>query len=264
MSGTRERSRIVKAVLRFLPSAAVFVVGLIAWELWVNVRDVPAYLYPSPSDIGKELRDEGLSLAVDDLRWTMIEAVLGFLLGSGAAIFAAIVFVHARFLERVLFPWAIVLQTVPIVAVAPLLTIWFGFTLTPKVLIAALICFFPVLVNTTKGLRSISTQAVELMSILSASKWSIFWRVRIPSSLPYVFAGLKVASSLSVIGAIVAEFTGADRGIGFVIIQASYRLDTRLMFAGIALSSAAGVVFFNVIGALERLALRWPDARLDR
>ena len=165
MSDTRERRSIANALLRFLPSAAVFVAGLVAWELWVNVRDVPAYLYPSPSDIGGELRDEGLSLAVDDLRWTMIEAVLGFLLGSGAAMFAAVVFVHAKFLERVLFPWAIVLQTVPIVAVAPLLTIWFGFTLTPKVLIAALICFFPVLVNTTKGLRSISTQAVELMSI---------------------------------------------------------------------------------------------------
>ncbi|MCY4425328.1 MAG: ABC transporter permease [Acidimicrobiaceae bacterium] len=264
MSIIRERSRMVDVALRFLPSLAVFVVGLVAWEVWVNVRDVPAYLYPSASEVGSELLDEGPSLAADDLRWTMIEAILGFLLGSFAAVLAAIVFVHAKFIERVLFPWAIVLQTVPIVAVAPLLTIWFGFTLRPKVIIAALICFFPVLVNTTKGFRSISSQAIELMRILSATKWSIFWRLRVPSSLPYVFAGLKVASTLSVIGAIVAEFTGADRGIGFVIIQASYRLDTRLMFAGIALSSAAGVVFFNIIGALERLALRWPDARLEQ
>ncbi len=261
---SRERSRVVDAALRSLPSLAVFVVGLVVWEVWVNVRDVPAYLYPSASEVGSELLAEGPSLAADDLRWTMIEAVLGFLLGSFAAVLTAIVFVHAKFIERVLFPWAIVLQTVPIVAVAPLLTIWFGFTLQPKVIIAALICFFPVLVNTTKGFRAISSQALELMRILSATRWSIFWRLRVPSSLPYVFAGLKVASTLSVIGAIVAEFTGADRGIGFVIIQASYRLDTRLMFAGIALSSAAGVVFFNVIGALERLALRWPDARLEQ
>ena len=260
----RERSRVVDAVLRSAPSVALLVVSLLVWEFWVNIRDVPAYLYPSASAVGRELLDEGPSLAAEDLSWTMIEAVLGFLLGSTAAVLAAITFVHAKFIERVLFPWAIVLQTVPIVAVAPVLTIWFGFTLTPKVMIAALICFFPVLVNTTKGLRAISSQALELMSVLSASKWSIFWRLRVPSSLPYVFAGLKVASTLSVIGAIVAEFTGADRGIGFVIIQASYRIDTRLMFAGIALSSAAGIVFFNIIGALERLALRWPDARLER
>ncbi len=264
MSSEPQRRRYIGAVLRFLPSAAIFAAALVVWELWVRLRDIPAYLYPSASDVGRELLDEGFSLAVDDLRWTMTEAVLGFLLGSAAALLTATVFVHARFIERALFPWAIVLQTVPIVALAPLLTIWFGFTLTPKVMIAALICFFPVLVNTAKGLRAVSSQAVELMSILSASKWSIFWRLRVPSSGPYVFAGLKVASTLSVIGAIVAEFTGADRGIGFVIIQASYRLDTRLMFAGIALSSAAGVIFFNAIGALERLALRWPDARLEQ
>ena len=154
------------------------------------------------------------------------------------------------------------LQTIPIVAIAPLLTIWFGFTLVPKVVIAAIICFFPVLVNTSRGLRSISAQALELMSVLSARKISVFWRLRVPSSLPYVFAGLRIASTLAVIGAIVAEFTGADRGIGFVIIQASYRLDTTRLFAGLVLSSAGGIVFFNLIGLLERLTVRWPGARL--
>jgi NitT/TauT family transport system permease protein len=193
----------------------------------------------------------------------MVEAVGGFLLGCGMAFLMASVFVHVRLVERSLYPWAVVLQTVPIVAIAPLLTIWFGFGLSPKIVIAAIICFFPMLVNSTRGLRAISPQALELMRILSASRRDIFLRLRLPSSLPYVFSGLKVASTLSVIGAIVAEFTGADRGIGYLVVAASYRIDTRLMFAGIALSSAAGILFFNFISGLERLLLRWPGASIE-
>jgi NitT/TauT family transport system permease protein len=246
----------------FVPAALLFVGALAVWQIAVAVMDVPTYIVPSPTQIGSELIAEGPSLTVD-LGWTMLEAVLGFALGSLAAFLAAIVFVHIPMVERAAFPWAIVLQTVPIVAIAPLLTIWFGFTLVPKVIIAAIICFFPVLVNTTRGLRSVSGQALELMSVLSARKSAIFWRLRVPTSLPYVFAGLRVAATLSVIGAIVAEFTGSDRGIGYVIVQASYRIDTKLMFAGIAMSSLGGIVFFNLIGWIENRVLHWPDARLQ-
>ena len=244
-----------------VPAAFLALMALVIWQLVVVAAEVPAYIVPSPTEIGRELIAEGPSL-VADLGWTMLEAVAGFLIGGGIAFVTAVVFVHVRIVERAAFPWAIVLQTIPIVAIAPLLTIWFGYTLVPKVVIAAIICFFPVLVNTTRGLRSVSSQAMELMSVLSARKASIFWRLRLPSSLPYVFAGLRVAATLSVIGSIVAEFTGADRGIGFVIVQASYRIDTRLMFAAITLSSLAGIVFFHVIGWIERASLRWPEARL--
>ena len=243
-----------------IPAAILALLALAIWQLVVIAADVPAYIVPSPTEIGRELISRGPSL-VADLGWTMLEAVTGFLIGGGVAFVTAVVFVHIRIVERAAFPWAIVLQTIPIVAIAPLLTIWFGYTLVPKVAIAAIICFFPVLVNTTRGLRSVSSQAMELMRVLSARKASIFWRLRLPSSLPYVFAGLRVAATLSVIGAIVAEFTGADRGIGFVIVQASYRIDTRLMFAAITLSSLAGIVFFHLIGWIERAALRWPEAR---
>jgi NitT/TauT family transport system permease protein len=245
-----------------VPAALLFLLVLVVWQLAVVLLDVPAYIIPSPTEIAGELVIEGPDLIVD-LGWTMLEAVLGFLVGSGIAIVTAVVFVHVPIVERAAFPWAIVLQTVPIIAIAPLLTIWFGFTLVPKVAIAAIICFFPVLVNTTRGLRAVSAEAFELMSVLSASRRQVLWRLRLPSSLPYVFAGLRVAATLSVIGAIVAEFTGADRGIGYVIVQASYRLDTRLMFAAIVLSSLGGILFFSLIGWLERRALRWPDARLQ-
>lgn len=244
----------------YFPAALLFVAGLGIWEIWVVLADVPGYILPRVSEIGTELSEQGWSL-LGHLRWTMLEALLGFLVGAGAAFGAAVVFVHFRAVEGALLPWAIVLQTIPIVAIAPLLTIWFGFTLVPKVVIAAIICFFPVLVNTARGLRSISPQALELMSVLSASKTAVFWRLRLPSSLPFIFSGLRIATTLSVIGAIVAEFTGADRGIGFVIIQASYRLDTERLFAGLVLSSAGGIAFFTLIGILERAAVRWPGAR---
>lgn len=247
---------------RFIPATLLALLAVAIWQIVVVAADVPAYIVPSPAEIIVELVAEGPWL-VADLGWTMLEAVLGFLIGSGLAFLTSVLFVRVKVIEHAAFPWAIVLQTIPIVAIAPLLTIWFGYTLVPKVVIAAIICFFPVLVNTTRGLRSVSSQAMELMNVLSARKASIFWRLRLPSSLPYVFAGLRVAATLSVIGAIVAEFTGADRGIGYVIVQASYRIDTRLMFAGIALSSLAGIVFFHVIGWIEKATLRWPEARLD-
>ena len=245
-----------------VPAALLALLALALWQTVVVAADVPAYIIPSPTQIVGELLVAGPWL-VADLGWTMLEAVLGFLIGSAIAFVTAVLFVHVRVVERAAFPWAIVLQTVPIVAIAPLLTIWFGYTLVPKVVIAAIICFFPVLVNTTRGLRSVSSQAMELMKVLSARRASIFWRLRLPSSLPYVFVGLRVAATLSVIGSIVAEFTGADRGIGYVIVQASYRIDTRLMFAAIALSSLAGIVFFHLIGWIEKATLRWPEAGLD-
>ena len=254
--------RAVAALKEWLPAIGVFLGIIIAWQAADILLDVPHYVLPSPSDIIAEINERSLQL-LEELGWTMLEALGGFLIGSGVAFLTAVVFVHVRFIERSIYPWAIVLQTVPIVAIAPLLTIWFGFGLTPKMAIAAIICFFPMLVNSTRGLRSISPQALELMRILSASKRDIFFRLRLPSSLPYVFSGLKVASTLSVIGAIVAEFTGADRGIGYLVVAASYRIDTRLMFAGIAYSSAAGILFFNLITGLEKLLLRWPGAQIE-
>lgn len=244
------------------PAALLAFALVVLWQLAIWQLDVPKYILPSPLDILNELVDRWAGLSAD-LGWTMLEAFLGFLAGSGLAFLAAVVFIHVPVVERAAFPWAIVLQTVPIIALAPLLTIWFGFSLTPKIIIAAIICFFPVLVNATRGLRAVSPQAMELMQILSASKAAVFRRLRLPTSIPYLFAGLRVAATLSVVGSIVAEFTGADRGIGHVIVSAAYRIDTPLMFAAITLSSVGGILFFNLIGGLERMLLRWPDARIE-
>lgn len=255
-----ERAR--QTIQTWLPPLLLFAFGLALWQGAVIVFHMPLYVLPTPSAIGEVMWAKGPEL-VRHVNWTMIEAVGGFMLGSTVAFGLAVGFVHVRLLERTTYPWAIIIETIPIIAIAPLLTIWFGFGVAPKVIIAAIVCFFPMLVNATRGLRAISPQALELMRILSASRWQIFTRLRLPSALPYLFAGLKVASTLSVIGAIVGEFTGADRGIGYIVVSAGYRMDTRLLFAGIAFSSAAGVLFFVIISLIERALLYWPGARLE-
>lgn len=259
----REKSWWASSTLKeWLPALVLFLSTLILWEGLVRGLDVPKYILPSPSEIGAVIGKRWQDLALQ-VGWTMLEAIGGFLLGSLLAYLSASLFVHVRIIERSMYPWAIVLQTVPIIAIAPLLTIWLGFGLAPKVVIAAIVCFFPVLVNTSRGLRLVTTQSLELMRILSASKWQLYIRLRVPSAMPFLFASLKVAATLSVIGAIVGEFTGADRGIGYVVVSAAYRLDTPLLFAGIVFSSFAAVLFFLVISSIERIVLFWPGARIE-
>ncbi len=257
----KKKSPIIHTLSEWFPAILLFLGTIVLWQMLVTVLKVPRYILPSPLNILEIIIKRGADLVIQ-VGWTMLEAIMGFALGAGVAFIAASIFVHVRLIERSMLPWAIVLETVPIVAIAPLLTIWLGFGLAPKVVIAAIVCFFPVLVNTTRGLRSVAPQALELMHLLSASRWQVYFRVRLPSATPFIFSALKVASSLSVIGAIVAEFTGADRGIGYVVVSASYRLDTALLFAGITFSSLAGVVFYQIISGLERLILYWPGARL--
>ena len=170
--------------------------------------------------------------------------VIGFALGTSFAVFSV--------LERALLPYAIASQAVPIVAVAPLLILWLGAGLSSKVAMAALICFFPMVVNSTKGLRSVGDQQIALMHIYNATRWQIFWKLRFPASLAYVLSGMKISAALAMIGAIVAEYAGADEGLGYVIMQATYRLDTVQLFAGIFYSALGGWVLFLIVLAVER------------
>lgn len=248
--------------IEWLPATIVLITSFIAWQLIILLFEIPRYILPSPIDILGEISEQWLEL-LEHLGWTLLEALGGFLIGSGLAFLTSVIFVHIRVVERSLYPWAVVLQTIPIVALSPLFAIWMGYGVSHKMAIATIVSFFPVLVNSTRGLRAISPQAFELMRILSASKMNIFIRLRLPSSLPYLFTGLKVSSTLAVIGAIIAEFNGASKGIGYLVYAAGYRLDTRLIFAGITYSSVAGILFFQFISILEKVLLRWPGARLE-
>ena len=187
---------------------------------------------------------------------TMIESIAGFLLGNLAAVVIATVFVHKKTLEEAFFPVVVVINTIPVVAKAPILVLLLGNGMEPKIAIAALICFFPTLVNMVRGLESVNPQAMELMRVLSASKREVFFKLRLPHSLPYLFSALKIAASTAVIGAIVGEWIGSTLGIGALIIQATYAFDSALLYATVIVGSCFSMSFFLLISLIERLVLR--------
>lgn len=244
-----------KLKARLLPASALVSI-LVIWTAVVHWFEIPEYIVPSPIHVARTFVGD-FSVIMRNLWPTAIESFLGFLLGNLASIALATVFVHWKTVELTLFPLAIIIRSIPIVAVAPILVLMLGNNMTPKVLIAALICFFPTLVNMVKGLSSVNPQALELMKVLSASKSEIFFKLRLYNSLPYLFAALKIAASASVIGAIVGEWIGSTEGIGALIIQATYNFDTGLLYAAITAAAIFSVLFTAAITWLERRVVKW-------
>lgn len=240
---------------RLLPAAGILSV-LLLWGLLVWVLKVPPFVAPSPLAVAATLAGKaGMLLA--NLWPTALEAILGFLLGNFAAIAIATVFVHKKTAEEAFFPVVVLINTIPVVAKAPILVLLLGNGMEPKIAIAALICFFPTLVNMVRGLEAVNPQAMELMRVLSASPREVFFKLRVPTALPYLFSALKIAASTAVIGAIVGEWIGSTVGIGALIIQATYNFDSALLYATVIVGSAFSVLFFLAISALERLVVRW-------
>jgi len=240
---------------RLLPLGAALLL-LVLWELGVVVFHVRPFIAPAPTAVAATLYDK-FGLLMANLAPTAIEAIAGFLIGNSAAILLATVFVHQRAAEEAFFPIAVMVHTIPVMAYAPILVLLLGNGMQAKVAIAALICFFPTLVNMTRGLRAVSLQQMELMRILSASPSEILFKLRLKSSLPYLFSALKIAAATSVIGAIVGEWIGATTGIGALIIQATYNFDSPLLYATIVVASVFSAVFFAFISWLERVFLKW-------
>lgn len=243
--------------------AGVAVILCFLWEVGCRALNVPAYLAPPPSAIAQRLvAIDGTILS--DVGATFIEALLGFAIGSGAGMAIGISFVLWRPLESALLPYVVGLRAVPIIAIAPLLVLWFGNGIWSKVMAAALLSFFAPLVNTLKGMRSFSEDYADLFRCYGASRLQTVLKLRIPWSLPYVFASLKMAATLAVVGAIVGEFVGADRGIGHAILLYSYRLDTAGVFSALVLTALLSVLLFAIVVALERFLVYWPtEARND-
>lgn len=246
----------------YAPAILVFLAVGFAWEAAVAFFRIPKFLLPAPSVVIQRIIADAEPLA-QNVFVTMQAAVAGLILGTIIALAFALIFLMSRILERALFPWAIIVQTVPILAIAPLLTIWLGFGIAPKIAVSAIITIFPILVNTVRGLRSVNRQVFELMRVIGASPGQTFREVRVFAAMPYTFAGLRISTGGAVIGAIVAEFTGANLGIGTVIVNAGYRQDATMLFSAIFCSCVATIALFYVVVALERLCLFWPDARLE-
>jgi NitT/TauT family transport system permease protein len=241
-----------RALLPLLGGAAL----LFVWWALVEGLGVKPFIAPAPQVVAATLVQKS-DILLANLWPTMIEAVSGFLIGNLAAIAIATLFVHKKWVQLAFFPIAVLINSIPVVAKAPILVLLLGNGMSPKIAIAAIICFFPTLVNMVRGLEAVSPQLLELMHVLSASKWEVFFRLRLQTSVPYLFTALKIAASTAVIGAIVGEWIGSQVGIGALIIQATYNFDSALLYATVICGSVFSVAFYLAISALERLCGRW-------
>ena len=254
---TSARAAARAALLRRLLLPLIVIAVLVGcWDLAIRVFAVPAYVIPAPASVGQALVKERARLA-DNAMPTIVESLGGFALGNLVAIAAAIAFVYNAMLERALYPVAVAVRTLPIVAIAPVLVLMLGNGYAPKSAIAALITFFPTLVNMVEGLQSADPQALELMHVLSASRTEIFRYVRWPSSLPYLFSAMRIASTSSVLGALVAEWIGTNKGLGYLIVLTTYDFRTALLYSAMVVTSAIALAFFVVVSILEWLLVRW-------
>ena len=231
--------------------------GLLAlWQVIVSGFGVPTYIAPSPVQVLQVFVEQG------DILWlnfwpTLMEAASGFLVGNTVAAVLAVWFVHSQLAERAFYPIAVFVNTIPIIAVAPILVLLLGNGYAPKIVIAALICFFPTLVNMVRGLKAVSPQMLELMRVLSASGREVLFKIRLQSSLPFLFAALKIASTTCVIGAIVGEWIGSNYGLGSLIIEATYNFRAPLLYATVILGAGMAVAAFTIVTLVERRVLKW-------
>ena len=243
-----------------LPAVAAALGLLLLWQAVIVVFGVPQYIAPSPLEVLGTFVSEGHILWTNF--WpTLSEALLGFTAGNLIAILLAVWFVHSHTAERAFYPIAVFINTIPIIAIAPILVLIFGNGYAPKIAIAALICFFPTLVNMVRGLQAVNPQMMELMRVLSASRPEVFWKVRLQSSLPFLFAALRIASTTCVIGAIVGEWIGSNFGLGALIIEATYNFRSPLLYATVFVAAGLAVSLFGLVSLAEHRLIRWkPQA----
>ncbi len=245
---------------------AIGITLLLMWQVVCTLLEVPPYLIPTPSLIAKTLvADWGMLL--DSLLVTLKITFLAFVLAVVLGVAIAFVFVQSRFIEVSLFPYAIILQVTPIVAIAPLIIIWIKDTTAALTVCATIMALFPIISNTTLGLRSVNPGLLNLFRLNKASRWQTLRRLRIPSALPYFFGGLRISSGLALIGAVVAEFVagtgGTGSGLAYQILQAGFQLNIPRLFAALLLITLTGILLFWLMSALSRAALAgWHESEM--
>lgn len=252
----------MSAMRRWLPPVILIAVLFGLWQIaastgfMAETLDLEDFLVPSPSQILDVLWQDR-DLIAENARVTLVEIVAGFAVALVVGLTAATLLHMSELLRRTSYPVIVASQTIPIIVIAPVLVVWFGYGIGPKLAIIALICFFPIAVNTLDGLRSVDEDKVKMMRTLSASRWQIFTRVEAPTALPYVFSGAKIAVAVSVIGAVFGEWAGSEKGLGHLMLQDNAQLMTDRLFAAMFVLSAIAIVLFGLIGLLERRILRW-------
>jgi NitT/TauT family transport system permease protein len=259
----------VNATLKYALPAALGIAALALWEFLVRHYQVPIFLLPAPSSIWPAFTENFASL-MGSLWVTLQVTWIAFAVALFGGLALAIVFSQSRTAENALFPYAVILQVTPIVAIAPLILIWVGYEHVERaaVIIALIVAFFPILSNATIGLRSVDPGLMDLFRLYGASRWQILWRLQLPGALPYILTGMKISGGLALIGAVVAEFaagSGTATGLAWRIVEAGNRLEIAKMFAALALLSCAGIVNFYALTGLEWLLLhRWHESAVKR
>jgi putative hydroxymethylpyrimidine transport system permease protein len=238
--------------------AALFSLAmLVLWEVIIRMFDVPKYLFPAPSAVAVSLRDDWSAYLAPAVWVTLGEVVYGFVIAAVAGVGLAIVLHMFGPLRRAVYPLLIGSQTIPIIVLAPILVIVLGYGIAPKLVIVALICFFPIVVNGLDGLRAVDDDFIHMMRTLDASRWAIFKRIEFPGALPAIFSGMRIAATFAAIGAVFGEWSGASAGLGYVMLQATPNLQTARIFAAIVLLTLIALALFVFVSLMERILVPW-------
>ena len=242
---------------RLLP-ALFFATLILLWQAACEIFKVPTFLLPSPLAIAHKIAEVPDRLLMHLLA-TLREVVVGFAFATVGGIFLATLTAHSRILARTLFPLLAMSQSIPTVAIAPVLVIWFGPGDAARLIVVFLIAFFPIVVNTTAGLLRADEDLVALVRGLNASRWKIFTKIRLPNALPYVFTGMRISIALSVIGAVVAEFVAATKGLGYVVFSGATNMDTDLVFAAVVILAVMGITLFQLVRLAQTIVVPWAQ-----
>jgi NitT/TauT family transport system permease protein len=246
-----------ESTLKAILGATVTLIALVTlWEVLVRQFQVPAWLLPSPSLIGQAMF-EWRSELVGHSIVTLYETLVGFALAIAISIPLAVAVVYSPLLQNTIYPILLALQSMPKVAIAPLLALWIGFGTLPKIVVVFLVCFFPIIVATTSGLTAVPTSLMDLIRSLSASALQTFVKIRFPTAMPHIFVGLKIAITFAVIGAVIGEFVGSESGLGYLILVSTSQSRTPLAFGSLVLLTLMSIVLYYGIALIERIAVPW-------
>ena len=246
---------ILEALRRSLASIAAVIGFVVLWQLLVIGFNVPTWLLPAPTAIWAEFVKQAYLLGKHTVT-TGAGAVSGLAIGTASALILAILMVQSRVLQRILMPLLVIDQSVPKLALAPIFVIWFGTGMMTRVVIAVVISFFPIIINAIRGMTTVDRRVNDLMTTLSASRWDLLTKIQLPNAVPYIFAGLKVAVPLSVIGAVVAEFMQSDSGLGYVVLVAVGNVNTPMVFVSVLVMALLSLGLFAVVSLGEWLVMR--------
>jgi NitT/TauT family transport system permease protein len=246
-----------QSTLKAILGATTTLIALVVlWEILVRQFQVPAWLLPSPSLIGQAMLEWRSELAGHSIV-TLYETLAGFALAIAISIPLAVAVVYSPLLQNTIYPILLALQSMPKVAIAPLLALWIGFGTLPKIVVVFLVCFFPIIVATTSGLTAVPTSLMDLIRSLSASSLQTFVKIRFPTAMPHIFVGLKIAITFAVIGAVIGEFVGSENGLGYLILVSTSQSRTPLAFGSLVLLTVMSIVLYYAVALIERIVVPW-------